>query len=99
MLKEAIAAKEEEIKRKSEEVSKLISENEGLVSDNIKIQENFEEYGPGNYSVEISDELNFVENKEDMVAKCYCNAQLHSWDAGIVEGASLPYICIVIEFC
>ena len=38
MLKEAIAAKEEDIKRMDENNSKLISENEGLIEENNRFQ-------------------------------------------------------------
>ena len=56
------------------------------------------ENGPGNQSTEISDKLKPDEKIEDMVVKNYHIARLQSWDFGIVEGASLPYICFVIEF-
>ena len=35
--------------------------------------------------------------KNDMLVNNFCIAQLHSWDTEIVEGASLPYTCIVVE--
>ena len=57
------------------------------------------ENGPGNQSTEISDKLKPVDKIEDMVVKNYRIARLQSWDFGIVEGASFPYICFVIEFC
>jgi hypothetical protein len=58
-----------------------------------------EENGPGNKIVEITDKLEPVDKIEDMVVKNYSIARLQSWDFRIVEGASLPYICLVIEFC